>query len=48
VTRLYADHGVFLLGPDGVRVRELFGITVEELVDRLDVPLLDADGVPLG
>ena len=32
VTRLYADHGVFLLGPDGVRVRELFGITVEELV----------------
>ena len=48
VTRLYADHGVFLLGPDGVRVRELFGITVEELVSRLDVPLLDADGTPLG
>ena len=48
VTRLYADHGVFLLGPDGVRVRELYGIAVEELVNRLDVPLLDADGAPLG
>jgi 3-oxoadipate CoA-transferase, beta subunit len=48
VSRLYADHGVFLLGPDGVRVRELFGITVEELASRLDVPLLDADGAPLG
>jgi 3-oxoadipate CoA-transferase beta subunit len=48
VTRLYADHGVFLLGPDGVRVRELYGITVEELASRLDVPLLDADGAPLG
>ena len=48
VTRLYTDHAVFLLGPDGVRVRELYGITVEELASRLDVPLLDADGTALG
>ena len=48
VTRLYTDHGVFLIGPDGVRVRELYGITVAELASRVAVPLLDADGRPLG
>jgi 3-oxoadipate CoA-transferase beta subunit len=40
VSRVYTDVGVFLVGPDGVRVREAHGITVEELRDRLDVPLL--------
>ena len=48
VTRLYADHGVLLLGPLGVRVRALYAITVVVLSRRLHVPLLDADGAPLG
>ena len=48
VSRVYTEYGVFATGPDGVRVRELYGIAVEELVNRLDVQLLDADGAPLG
>lgn len=40
VTRLFTDYGVFLPGPDGVRVRETYGITFAELADRLAVPLL--------
>jgi 3-oxoadipate CoA-transferase beta subunit len=47
VSRLYSDHGVFSIGHDGVRVRELYGIGVDELLSRLDVPLLDAEGRPL-
>ena len=31
-----------------MRVRDLFGITVEELASRLDVPLRDAAGNALG
>lgn len=40
VTRLFTDYGVLLPGPDGVRVRETYGITFAELADRLAVPLL--------
>ena len=40
VSRVYTDVGVFVLGPDGVRVRETHGTTVEELAARLDVPLV--------
>ncbi|MBX6390270.1 MAG: 3-oxoacid CoA-transferase subunit B [Frankia sp.] len=40
VTRLFTDYGVFLPGPDGVRVRETYGITFADLADRLAVPLL--------
>jgi 3-oxoadipate CoA-transferase beta subunit len=47
VSRLYSDHGVFSIGHDGVRVRELYGIGVDELLSRLDVPLLDVEGRPL-
>ena len=42
VDRLYTDHAVFELptGTDGpVVVRETFGTSYDELVDRLDVPL---------
>ncbi|GAA0958610.1 3-oxoacid CoA-transferase subunit B [Actinocorallia libanotica] len=42
VSRVYTDHAVFDLTPDGARVLETFGTSVEELRDRLEVPLLDA------
>ncbi|WP_433305574.1 3-oxoacid CoA-transferase subunit B [Actinoplanes sp. CA-030573] len=41
VDRVYTDLATFVVGEGGVRVRETFGITVDELRDRLDVPLLD-------
>lgn len=39
VTRVYTDHGVFLIGSDGVVVRDLVGIDFAALVRRLEVPL---------
>ena len=40
VTRVYTDHGVFLVQRDGtVAVFDLYGATLRELQDRLDVPL---------
>lgn len=39
VTRVYTDKAVFLTGPDGVRVRETFGFTLEELQALVPVPL---------
>jgi 3-oxoadipate CoA-transferase, beta subunit len=39
VSRVYTDHGVFLLEPDGVRVRETYGITVDGLRRRTGLPL---------
>jgi 3-oxoadipate CoA-transferase, beta subunit len=44
VSRVYTDLGVFLISPDGVAVRDLFGVEFAELACLLDVPLLD---VPL-
>lgn len=44
VTRAYTDHGVFLIGADGVAVRDLAGIEFAELARRLDVPLRRAGG----
>jgi 3-oxoadipate CoA-transferase beta subunit len=43
VSRVYTDHAVFLLTPDGVVVRETYGVTLTELAARLDVPLLGAE-----
>jgi 3-oxoadipate CoA-transferase beta subunit len=43
VTRVYTDHGVFLIRPEGVVVRELFGIGFAELGRRLRVPLRRTD-----
>lgn len=40
VSQVYTDHGVFVPGPDGVRVVETFGVTVAELRERLPVELL--------
>lgn len=40
VSRVYTDHATFDIGPDGVRVRETYGVTVDVLGARLDVPLL--------
>jgi 3-oxoadipate CoA-transferase beta subunit len=39
VTRVYTDKAVFLITDDGVRVRETFGVTFEELAELMDVPL---------
>jgi len=39
VSRVYTDHAVFAIGPDGVSVEETFGLTLAELRSRLDVPV---------
>lgn len=39
VSRVYTDHGVFAVGPDGVTVLETYGLSFDELADRMDVPL---------
>ena len=40
VSRVYTDVATFLIEPSGVRVRETFGITRDDLAERLDVPLI--------
>jgi len=40
VSRVYTDLGVFEITNDGVRLRETFGTTREDLVERLEVPLV--------
>jgi 3-oxoadipate CoA-transferase beta subunit len=40
VDRVYTEHAVFDLTPDGAVVRETFGTSYDELAERLDVPLL--------
>lgn len=40
VGRVYTDHAVFDLRPDGVHVLETFGCTIEDLRPRMDVDLL--------
>lgn len=44
VSRVYTDHGVFEVGTTGVVVTATYGISVEELRGRLDVPLEVRDG----
>jgi 3-oxoadipate CoA-transferase beta subunit len=39
VSRVYTEYGVFATGPDGVRVLSTFGITVDELQNRMAVKL---------
>ena len=39
VSRAYTEVATFLVGPDGVTVVETFGISVDDLVARLDVEL---------
>jgi 3-oxoadipate CoA-transferase, beta subunit len=45
VDRIYTDLATFLVTPAGVVVRETSGISVDELRERLAVPLLDRPGV---
>ncbi|GAA5215794.1 3-oxoacid CoA-transferase subunit B [Streptomyces thinghirensis] len=40
VDRVYSDLAVLDITPQGVTVRETFGISVDELAGRLDLPLL--------
>ena len=40
VSRVYTDHGVFEVGGESVVVTVTWGISVEELRERLDVPLV--------
>jgi len=42
VNRVYTDHAVFELGPDGAEVIDAFGISHDELRARLDVRLRPA------
>ena len=42
VTRVYTDKAVFLIGPDGVTVRETFGCTLADLQAVVPVPLTAA------
>jgi 3-oxoadipate CoA-transferase beta subunit len=44
IERVQTDLATFEPGDDGVRVRALYGVTFDELVDLLDVPLIDATG----
>jgi 3-oxoadipate CoA-transferase beta subunit len=39
VDRVYTEHAVFEVTPDGVEVRETFGTSYDELAERLGVPL---------
>jgi 3-oxoadipate CoA-transferase, beta subunit len=40
VDRVYTDIATFVIGPDGVRVTETFGVSFDELAERLEVPLV--------
>jgi 3-oxoadipate CoA-transferase, beta subunit len=40
VDRVYTDLATFLVTPDGLAVRETFGISADELRERLALPLL--------
>ena len=44
VSRVYTDRAVFLIEPDGVVVRDLFGLSFAELQDLVEVPLTDRTG----
>lgn len=41
VSRVYTDHGVFELTDGKVRVRDIFGISFEDLQAKMDVELID-------
>ena len=39
VDRVYTDHAILDLTPEGVLVRETFGLTIDDLANLLEVPL---------
>ena len=42
VSRVYTEVATFAVEPEGVRVVETFGITVDELIARVGVPLVSS------
>lgn len=44
VSRVYSDHAVFLIEPQGIVVRDRFGISFSDLQDLVGIPLLDQSG----
>lgn len=42
VSRVYTDAAVFDLGPEGATVGETFGISIDDLWERVGVPLIDS------
>jgi 3-oxoadipate CoA-transferase beta subunit len=46
VTRVFTDHGVFQIAPDGVVVSETYGISFADLATRVDVPLSTGETLP--
>jgi 3-oxoadipate CoA-transferase beta subunit len=44
VSRVYTDLAVFLIEPEGVVVRDLFGGGFDDLAALVDVPLIDGTG----
>jgi 3-oxoadipate CoA-transferase beta subunit len=42
VSRVYTDHGVFEITPDGVRARSTYGATLDELRERTGLELLES------
>ena len=47
VSRVYTDHGVIDVGPDGARVRSTYGITLAGLRERTSLDLQPAHEVPV-
>ena len=39
VSRVYTDHGVFDVGPEGIRIRETYGVSAHDLGERLGIAL---------
>jgi 3-oxoadipate CoA-transferase beta subunit len=48
VSRVYTDVATFLIAPNGVQVRETFGISFDDLAARLEVPVTAAARVAGG
>jgi 3-oxoadipate CoA-transferase beta subunit len=46
VTRVFTDHAVFQVGPQGARVTETYGISFAELATRVDVILMGGETLP--
>ena len=46
MSRVYTDHAVFQVGPQGARVTETYGISFAELATRMDVALMGGETLP--
>lgn len=43
MSRVYTDYATFLISDNGIRLRETYRLTVDELADRRSVDLLRDD-----